>query len=577
LLLQTEFNNAFPSHKSSANAELTDAKAYIHRTDHYFAYLFDPFFPFFSTPPQISDKPNSILHHHSLSPPSLSFRSSFLFFEIRLTLVACFMRMRSFAVGVLVSASLISLVSGAFNNAVPRTMFAGKCSESGTNLHMSVPTSLDTLASGLTSVLRLRNGITVDSNVKPNANVQLLKLFDVENSKECRQVRERITELDLVVEALIPAASNSRATLPSGAVTPTLVVAIDGEEKIISGATEITEFFNANFVSQAIESPADEEDKAGVPQELLDAYETVGSLVADLMRPGRGAKVSAAALSSTVPRPEKKLILYSYEGNQFCRLVREVMTELDLVYELRSAGKESPRRAELAQLTGGSSQCPYLIDPNTGTSMPESADIIRYIYKTYADWTPPNELLQWASNTILPLAKPIFSTLAPLQAGSSSEDSGKYEQELGDAIAEIDSETQSHPVVVYTYKLSPFSFETTALLDNLDIDYKEISLGQEWLPGLLAPNGAIKRAALLEMTGQSSLPHIFIGGQPIGGLFSGEPGLVPALEQGTLVDMVRKVSGGPKAVEAEKVEKVVTTKDAITKEEANLDSAGAFE
>jgi glutaredoxin len=491
--------------------------------------------------------------------------------------------MRSFPVGVLVSASLISLVSGAFNNAVARTVFAEKRCESGTNLHMSVPNPLDTLASGLTSILRLRNGVTVGSNVKPNANLQLLNLFDVENSKECRQVRERITELDLVVDAVIPATSNSRASLdatykyclPSGAATPTLVVAVDGGEKIISGATEITEFFDANFVSQTIKTSVDEEDKAGVPQELLDAYESVGSLVAGLMRPGRGAKVSAAALSSTVPRPEKPLIMYSYEGNQFCRLVREVMTELDLVYELRSAGKESPRRAELAQLTGGSSQCPYLIDPNTETSMRESSDIIRYLYKTYADWTPPNEVLQWASNNILPLAKPIFSTVAPLQAGSSRGDSATYEQELGDAIAEIDSEAQSHPVVVYTYKLSPFSFETTALLDNLDIDYKEISLGQEWLPGLLAPNGAIKRAALLDMTGQSSLPHIFIGGQPIGGLFSGEPGLVPALEQGKLMDMVRQASGGPEAVEAGKVEKVVT-KDSM-KEEANLDSAGAFE
>lgn len=491
--------------------------------------------------------------------------------------------MRSFAVGVLVSASLISLVSGAFTDAVPRTMFAGKRSESGTNLHMSVPNPLDTLASGLTSILRLRNGVTVDLNVEPNANVQLLKLFDVENSKECRQVRERITELDLVVEAVIPAASNSRAALeatykyclPSGATIPRLVVAIDGGEKIFIGATEITEFFDANFVSQTIKTPVDEEEKSGVLREILDAYDIVGSLVAGLMRPGRGTKVSAAALSSTVPRPEKPLILYSYEGNQFCRLVREVMTELDLVYELRSAGKESPRRAELAQLTGGSSQCPYLIDPNTGTAMPESADIICYLYKTYADWTPPNELLHWASNTVLPLAKPIFLTVAPLQAGSSSEDSATYEQKLGDAIAEINSESKSHPVVVYTYKLSPFSFETTALMDNLDIDYKEISLGQEWLPGLLAPNGAIKRAALLEMTGQSSLPHIFIGGKPIGGLFSGEPGLVPALEQGKLVDMVRHASGGPKAVEAEKVERVVT-KDS-TKEEANLDSAGAFE
>ena len=50
--------------------------------------------------------------------------------------------------------------------------------------------------------------------------------------------------------------------------------------------------------------------------------------------------------------------------------------KLDITYELRSAGKGSPRREELAKLTGGSSQCPYLIDPNTDIQMPESKDIV---------------------------------------------------------------------------------------------------------------------------------------------------------------------------------------------------------
>lgn len=73
-------------------------------------------------------------------------------------------------------------------------------------------------------------------------------------------------------------------------------------------------------------------------------------------------------------------MLYSYEGNQFCRLVREVLSELDLPYELRSAGKGSTRRSELAEITGGSTQCPLLIDPNTDTKMAESKDIVKYLY-----------------------------------------------------------------------------------------------------------------------------------------------------------------------------------------------------
>ena len=68
---------------------------------------------------------------------------------------------------------------------------------------------------------------------------------------------------------------------------------------------------------------------------------------------------TAATQESSLQPP----VLYSHEGYQVCRLVREVLTELDLVYELLNAGKESPRRAELASNTGGSSHCPYLSIP----------------------------------------------------------------------------------------------------------------------------------------------------------------------------------------------------------------------
>ena len=65
-----------------------------------------------------------------------------------------------------------------------------------------------------------------------------------------------------------------------------------------------------------------------------------------------------------------------------------------------------------------------------------------------------------------------------------------------------------------------------------------MSLGPVWIPGLIkAPE---KRAALLEMTGQSSLPNIFVGGTSIGGVYSGSPGLVPALERGELMNMVEE-------------------------------------
>ena len=97
---------------------------------------------------------------------------------------------------------------------------------------MSIPNSFDTLASGLASICRLLNGVSVTPGIAPSAGYRLLKLYDIENSRSCRSVRETITELDLVVERLIPSAENSRAivdknylyALPSNQEVPCLVI-----------------------------------------------------------------------------------------------------------------------------------------------------------------------------------------------------------------------------------------------------------------------------------------------------------------------------------------------------------------
>ena len=229
-------------------------------------------------------------------------------------------------------------------------------------LHMSVPNPLDTLSSGLASIVRVGEnglaGVTVLSTAKTVDGVKL-KLYDIENSNNCRLVRELVTELDLVVE-IIPSAPNSRENkLPQGTKVPCLVASLpDGKEKVLAGVSDITDFLKSTFSN---ESGTISSDEAEPLQQAIQALAPVSLFLASALRTGRGSQVSPAATASTrVNRPQKNLILYSYEGNQFCRLVREVLTELDLPYELKSAGKGSSRRSELAELTGGSTQCPYL-------------------------------------------------------------------------------------------------------------------------------------------------------------------------------------------------------------------------
>merc|ERR1712194_406805 len=104
---------------------------------------------------------------------------------------------------------------------------------------------------------------------------------------------------------------------------------------------------------------------------------------------------------------------------------------------------------------------------------------------------------------------------------------------------EIEDTISKNRIVAYTYRLSPFSSETLAFLDEIGVEYENVEVGLEWF--LLGKEKSVLRAEMLEMTGQSSLPHVFINGKHVGGLFTGNgdyPGLAGLKESGTLQKMV---------------------------------------
>jgi len=81
--------------------------------------------------------------------------------------------------------------------------------------------------------------------------------------------------------------------------------------------------------------------------------------------------------------PAEPLTLYSFETSPFCRLAREMLCRLELPYRLINVGKGSRNRPVFRERTG-KLMFPYLIDPNTGREMFESAEIKRYLEDTYA-------------------------------------------------------------------------------------------------------------------------------------------------------------------------------------------------
>ena len=102
-----------------------------------------------------------------------------------------------------------------------------------------------------------------------------------------------------------------------------------------------------------------------------------------LLRAGRGMTRYANATTHAGAADLKPLTLYNYEGNQFARLAREALCELELPYTLFNCGKGSPKRATLTEVAGEGASVPYLVDPNTGQNVGESEEIVAYLFKTY--------------------------------------------------------------------------------------------------------------------------------------------------------------------------------------------------
>merc|ERR1712194_821646 len=103
---------------------------------------------------------------------------------------------------------------------------------------------------------------------------------------------------------------------------------------------------------------------------------------------------------------------------------------------------------------------------------------------------------------------------------------------------EIATEVKSSPVVVYTYGLSPFSVEATAILDATGCDYNKIEVGPEWF--LLNGKDSVKRVLLSKFVdnGATSLPKVFVNGERIGGCAE----LAECMSNGKFDELTKKPS-----------------------------------
>jgi glutathione S-transferase len=218
---------------------------------------------------------------------------------------------------------------------------------------------------------------------------QLLELYEYEDCPYCRLVREALTELDLDAK-IYPCPKRGDRFRPR-------VKELGGKYQfpfLVDPNTGRQLYESADIVAYLRETYADRATAGGV---LDRPVKVATSTLATILRGRHGWRARPSKA------PAQPLELFSFESSPFSRLVREVLSEMQLPYVLRNTGKghwkdlgppavrdrlhKSPKdtgrnRKVLAERTG-QVQLPYLIDPNTGTEMYESADIIRYLEETY--------------------------------------------------------------------------------------------------------------------------------------------------------------------------------------------------
>jgi glutathione S-transferase len=226
---------------------------------------------------------------------------------------------------------------------------------------------LDVGSSLAATLARLGSGMAVGAIGRRPA--KRLELYEFEGCPYCRKVREALTILDL--EALIrpcpkggPRFRAELALRGGKAQFPYLVDPGAGKEMYESD--EIVRHLFAEY------------GEGGVPWTLgAGPLTNLSAGLATAVRLGAGVRYREARA------PAEPLELWSFEASPFCRIVRETLCVLELPYVLHNVGKGSPSRAAFVERSGRM-MVPWLVDPNTGIEMFESADIVAYLETTYA-------------------------------------------------------------------------------------------------------------------------------------------------------------------------------------------------
>lgn len=234
-----------------------------------------------------------------------------------------------------------------------------------------------------------------------------------------------------------------------------------------------------------------------MPNPVLHQLNVLGSVVSSTLTLWRGAQVLPASVQAAAPA--QPLRLYDIEACPYCRMVREALTALHLDAEIRPCPKGGTRFRAEAEQVGGKQQFPLLVDPNTGSVLYESADIVAYLFRTYAGREVP---AYYRSSALRPALGATAAAVRGLRG-----------------LRVRPSRAPVQPLALWSFEASPYSRLVRERLCELELPYTLHNIGKErWQdigpavfrlkPGPYEPIPGGKRDAHFRRTGHMQVPYL---------------------------------------------------------------------
>jgi glutathione S-transferase len=176
--------------------------------------------------------------------------------------------------------------------------------------------------------------------------------------------------------------------------------------------------------------------------------------------------------------PAEPLELYEFEVCPYCRIAREALSALSLDPVVYPCPKGGTLFREKVKREGGRYQFPYLVDPNTGVSMYESADIVEYLFREYGEGKPP-----WF------LSQRPFAVTTSMIASAFRPNRGRHA---------VRSRQPENLLELYSYEGSPFCRIAREALCELELPYRLHNV----------PRSSPDRGDYVAISGRMQVPYL---------------------------------------------------------------------